>query len=169
MALTRRMLKEMGLEQDQIDRIMDAHGGTMSDMITKAEAEEMASKSVEQAKAEWQKSLPKERKYDDFDEYKQLKAELDGIRQTEALRGAKVKDKYFDLIRGKVDFTKFDESIQNIKKDYAELFEPEAPQQSEQTPPKQPFPAFGAPAGQDSPPDPQKAAEEQIRKAFRII
>lgn len=173
MALTRGMLKEMGLEQEQIDRIMGAHGSTMADMVTKSEAEEAVKKAVEKAQSEWKASLPKEKTLDDFDDYKKLKAELDGIKQTEALRGAKVLPKYLDLVRAKTDFSDFENSIKRTREEFAEFFESEQPEPSEKAQPEapqsKPFSAFSAQAKAGDPPksDEEKAAAE-IRKAFGL-
>lgn len=170
MALTRGMLREMGLEQEQIDRIMNAHGGTMADMVTRAEAEELSKKNVEQAKTEWEKANPV-RKFSDFEEYKKLKNDYDSLLHTEQLRGAKVKQKYFDIVKGKTDFEHFDESIKKLKTDFGEFFEEDEAeakptQQSEVQ--KAPLPVFGAEPKQNPMPSAEDAALAEIKKAFKL-
>ena len=49
MAFTRRYLKELGLEDEAIDKIMAEHGKSIEGMITKTDSEDAVKKAVEDA------------------------------------------------------------------------------------------------------------------------
>ena len=132
MALTRRYLKELGLEAEQIDKIMESYGATVAEHITKSEAEEATKKAIEEAKKAWEASQPKPTKVEDSEEYKALLGKYSDLELNTQLTGAKVKDKYRDFVKSKLDKDKpFDEAINAVKTEYAEFFEGEkAPDKS---------------------------------------
>lgn len=124
MALTRRYLKELGLEAEQIDKIMESYGATVAEHITKSEAEEATKKAIEEAKKAWEASQPKPTKVEDSEEYKALLGKYSDLELNTQLTGAKVKDKYRDFVKSKLDKDKpFDEAINAVKTEYAEFFE----------------------------------------------
>lgn len=126
MALTRRYLKELGLEAEQIDKIMESYGATVAEHITKSEAEEATKKAIEEAKKAWEASQPKPTKVEDSEEYKALLGKYSDLELNTQLTGAKVKDKYRDFVKSKLDKDKpFEEAINAVKAEFAEFFEGE--------------------------------------------
>lgn len=96
MALTRKMLKAMGIEEEKIDQIIDAHTETVDGLKAyKADAEKLADveKELETLKAKGDDGL--QAKYDklkvDFDNYK---AEVENAKKLEAKKEA-----YKELIK----------------------------------------------------------------------
>ena len=88
MAFTRRYLKELGIEDDAIDKIMSEHGKSIEGMITKSESEEAVKKAVDDAKAGWDadhKVVPVK----ESDEYKELDKKYQEMVLGNQLTGAK--------------------------------------------------------------------------------
>lgn len=96
MALTRKMLKAMGIEDEKIDQIIDAHTETVDGLKAyKADAEKLADveKELETLKAKGDDGLQK--KYDELKaEYDKYKAEV-----KEAKLLALKKTAYADLVK----------------------------------------------------------------------
>jgi hypothetical protein len=161
MALTRRYLKELGLEDDAIDKIMAEHGKSIEGMITKTESEDAVKKAVDTAKAGWDADhkpiIVKE-----SDEYKELDKKYQELMLGNQLTGAKVKDKYRDFVKGKLPSDKsFEDGIKAVKDEYPEFFDADDPPKND--PPKN-KPSVGG--GETPKTDPQLTEEEKIKKAF---
>lgn len=96
MALTRKMLKAMGIEDEKIDQIIDAHTETVDGLKAyKADAEKLADveKELETLKAKGDGGL--KQKYDDLKaEYEKYKAEVENAKALEAKKTA-----YKELIK----------------------------------------------------------------------
>lgn len=96
MALTRKMLKAMGIEDEKIDQIIDAHTETVDGLKQyKADAEKLADvqKELDDLKAKGDNGLQK--KYDDLKaEYDNYKKEMEG----EKLLAVK-KEAYSELVK----------------------------------------------------------------------
>lgn len=96
MALTRKMLKAMGIEDEKIDQIIDAHTETVDGLKAyKADAEKLADveKELEALKAKGDGGL--KQKYDDLKaEYEKYKAEVENAKALEAKKTA-----YKELIK----------------------------------------------------------------------
>lgn len=169
MSLSRRMLKELGLEADVIDKIMDSYGSSMADVITKAESEEAVKKAVESAKKEWETNAPKPVIVKDSDEYKELASKYADLELNTKLIGAKVKDKYRDFVKQKLSRDKeFDEAIKEVKDSYAEFFDVEE-QKKEPAPAPEKKPAFtggGGKKDEDEPKTEEDKVKEMFMKAF---
>lgn len=161
MAFTRRYLKELGLEDEAIDKIMAEHGKSIEGMITKTESEEAAKKAVEEAQKGWDanhQTVPVK----ESDEYKELDRKYNEVVLGNQLRDAKVKDKYKDFVKGKLPSDKpFEDGIKPIKEEYPEFFESEEPPKND--PPKA-KPSLGG--GNPPKTDPPATEEEKIKKAF---
>lgn len=167
MALTRRMLKELGLESEVIDKIMEQHGSTLSDMITKAEAEENQKKAVESAKAEWDKNPPKIN-VKETDEYKELDKKYSDLMLDTKLTANKVQDKYRDFVRSKLPADKsFDEGIKAVQEEYPEFFSSDEPKkEGGENLPKKPTLSGGTPTKDDKPVDEVEKAKSAFARAF---
>lgn len=88
MALTRKMLSAMGIEQDKIDQIIESHTETVDGLKKQAEEyKEKASKadSLQKKLDEIEAKEPDTLK----DDYEKLKAEFDGYKETVAAENAK--------------------------------------------------------------------------------
>lgn len=96
MALTRKMLKAMGIEDEKIDQIIDAHTETVEGLKAyKADAEKLADveKELETLKAKGDGGL--KQKYDELkEEYDKYKAEVENAKKLEAKKTA-----YKELIK----------------------------------------------------------------------
>jgi hypothetical protein len=153
MALTRKGLKDLGLTDEQIDAVMDAHKAVTSRLKSDDDVQTAIQEAI--------KALPKPRAQD-LDEYKALKKEFEDFKYSNetkaALKGAKVKDKFLDDVLAKLKREgKIEEQLPKLKETYAEFFEADG-----QTPPALPKPVFsGLPQ-----PNPQQAAKKEIPKFF---
>lgn len=162
MAFTRRYLKELGIEDDAIDKIMSEHGKSIEGMITKSESEDAVKKAVDDAKAGWDanhKVVPVK----ESDEYKELDKKYQEMVLGSQLTGAKVKDKYRDFVKGRLPSDKsFEDGIKAVKEEFPEFFDGDEPPKNE--PPKS-KPSLGG--GQNPPKnDPPATEADKIKKAF---
>ena len=160
MAFTRRYLKEMGLEDDAIDKIMAEHGKSIEGMITKSESEDAVKKAVEDAQRGWDashKTVPVK----ESDEYKELDKKYQELMLGNQLTGAKVKDKYRDFVKGRLPADKsFEDGIKAVRDEYPEFFDTE--EQPKVDPPKN-KPSVGAEVPKT---EPQLTEADIARKAF---
>ena len=160
MAFTRRFLKEAGLEDDAIDRIMAEHGKSIEGMITKTESEDAVKKAVEDAKTGWDANH-KMTPVKESDEYKELDKKYQELVLGNQLTGAKVKDKYRDFVKGKLPADKsFEDGIKAVKEEYPEFFDAE--EQPKAEPKNKPSLAGGEPPKSDPP----VSEADLIKKAF---
>lgn len=158
MALTRRMLKELGIEDESIEKIMSEHGKVMEGMTTKAQAEEDRKKALEEFAQKWEEEH-KPVKVEDSEAYKALEKKYSELQLDVNLKGAKVKDKYRDFVKSKLSTDKpFEESIKEVKEEYAEFFDDEP----KTDPPKKP--AVGG--SFKTPGDGGESEAEKFKKAF---
>lgn len=161
MAFGRRFLKELGIEDEAIDKIMSEHGKSIEGMITKTESEDAVKKAVEDAKVGWDanhKVLPVK----ESDEYIELDKKYNELVLGNQLTSAKVKEKYRDFVKGRLPADKsFEDGIKAVKDEYPEFFDADEAPKDE---PKN-KPSIG---GGDNPKnDPQPMSEaEAIKKAF---
>lgn len=127
MALTRRMLKELGLEEESIEKILAEHGKVMEGMVTKAQAEDDKKSALEAFEKEYsEKHKPVEVK--ETEAYKELEKKYADLEFDVNIRNAKVKDKYKDFVKGKLPNDKpFDEGIKGIREEYPEFFDSDEP------------------------------------------
>lgn len=160
MAFTRRYLKELGLEDEAIDKIMAEHGKSIEGMITKTESEDAVKKAVEDAQKGWDanhKTVPVK----ESDEYKELDKRYNELVLGNQLASAKVKDKYRDFVKGKLPADKsFEDGIKAVKEEYPEFFD--ADEQPKADPPKN-KPSLG---GDPPKNDPPVSEADLIKKAF---
>lgn len=160
MAFTRRYLKELGLEDEAIDKIMAEHGKSIEGMITKTESEEATKKAVETARTDWDASH-KVVPVKESDEYKELDKKYNELVLGNQLASAKVKDKYRDFVKGKLPADKsFEDGIKAVKEEYPEFFD--ADEQPKADPPKN-KPSLG---GDPPKSDPPVSEADLIKKAF---
>ena len=127
MALNRRFLKDCGIEEEIADKIMAEHGRAFEGMIPKSQAEEETKKALEDFQQKWEKDHPKV-EVKDTDAYKDLEGKYNDLVFDGQMRSAKVKEKYKDFVKSKISKDKpFEESIKEIKAEYAEFFESDEP------------------------------------------
>ena len=161
MAFTRRYLKELGIEDDAIDKIMSEHGKSIEGMITKTESEDAVKRAVTDAKTGWDadhKTVPVK----ESDEYKELDKKYQELLLGNQLTGAKVKEKYRDFVKGRLPADKsFEEGIKAVKDEYPEFFEAE--EQPKAEPPKNKPSVGGGGNPKDEPP---VSEADIIKKAF---
>ena len=119
------MLKELGLEDESIEKIMAEHGKVMEGMTTKAQAEEDRKKALEDFAKQWEEEH-KPVKVEDSEAYKALEKKYSDLQLDINLKSAKVKDKYRDFVKSKLSTeVPFDEGIKAIKEEYSEFFDEE--------------------------------------------
>lgn len=157
MAFNRRYLKELGLEDEAIEKIMAEHGRSIEGMITKTESEEATKKALEEAKNGWDAN---HKPVKESDEYKELDKKYQDLVLGNQLTSAKVKDKYRDFVKGKLPADKsLEDGIKAVKEEYPEFFDTEEPKE----PPKnKPSLAGGEPPKNDPP----ASEADLIKKAF---
>jgi hypothetical protein len=151
MALTRKGLKDLGLTDEQIDAVMDAHKAVTSRLKNDEDVQAAIQEAI--------KALPKP-KAQDLDEYKALEKEFEDFKYSNetktALKAARVKDKFLDDVLAKIKREgKIEEQLPKLKETYSEFFEADG-----QTP--QIRPVF---SGQQQP-NPQQAAKKEVPKFF---
>lgn len=159
MALTRRMLKELGIEEESIEKIMTEHGKVMEGMTTKAQAEEERKKALEDFEKEYAEKH-KPTPATDSKEYKELEKKYKDLEFDVNMRNAKVKDKYREFVKSKLATDKpFEDAIKEIQEEYAEFFE------SEEKPVNPPSnkPTVG---GNEAPKGGEMTEEEKLKAAF---
>lgn len=160
MAFNRRYLKELGLEDEAIEKIMAEHGKSIEGMITKTESEEATRKALEEAKSGWDAS---HKPVKESDEYKELDKKYQDLVLGNQLTSAKVKDKYRDFVKGKLPADKsLEDGIKAVKDEFPEFFEEEEKEIKDAPKNK---PALG---GGFSPKDetPPSSEADIIKKAF---
>lgn len=171
MSLKRSFLKELGLEAEVIDKIMTEYGKTFESMVTKSESEEAVKNAVENAIKDFTEKNPKI-KATETKEYLDLLAKYDGLLLDGKLRDKKVKSKYFDFVKAKLNKDEdFEKAIDAVKKEYGEFFEEEKEAEQKPEPPKnnpnfhnEPGKENGKVDGND-----EKTLAEEFKKAFRRI
>lgn len=159
MALTRRMLKEYGLEEEVIEKIMAEHGKVMEGLISKSQAEDERKKALEDFEKEYAEKH-KPTPATDSKEYKELEKKYKDLEFDVNMKNAKVKDKYRDFVKAKLPSDKpFDEAIKEIQEEYSEFFESE---EKPQTPPSN-KPTVG---GNEAQKGGEMTEEEKAKAAF---
>lgn len=148
---TRKSIAEiMGNEaltpEERTDQVFSLYGRAIDDgFITKGAAAAAQQAALDQAKADWEKNLPKPNPTES-DEYKALRGEYDAYKAMQTARGSEeykgVKGKFFETVYGMIDRKDGAKPVQDqmadIRKNYEEYFEAEQPKQK---------PNFGAPTG----------------------
>ena len=137
------ILQDEALSNDErLDRIMSLRGRDLDDgYVTKTAAREDKDQAVADAKAEWEKNLPKPNILES-DEYKALQNEFAGYRTMQETKGSDdykdVKGKFFETVYGMV---KRDEGaapvadqMKTIREQWPEYFTEAAQEQPKNTP-----------------------------------
>lgn len=142
MAFTRKSLKDMGLAEDAIDKVMTLHGTSMSDYIPKSDVQGQ----IDAALTDYKTKNPAVKLTDDPD-YKKVFAENEMLKAFGTDDFAKVKTPYKDIVWGKLDHAEnhkpYAEQITGISESMPDLFaeaEPEPAKPAFGVPPKGPMP-----------------------------
>lgn len=165
---TRKALSDImandGLTPEQrTEQVMSLYGRALDDgYISKSAAQTAQETALNNAKADWEKNLPK---FDakESEEYKKLQNDFDSYRTMQNARTSEdykeVKGKFFETVYGMIDRNEgakpVKEQLAGIRENYEEYF----------TAPPQPKPQFGAPT-QGSMPKGEESAVEQFTKAW---
>lgn len=141
MAFTRKALKDMGIQDDQVEKIMTLHGTSLSDYIPQSDVQG----KIDSALADYKTQNPATKLTDDPD-YKKVFAENEMLKAFSTDDFAKVKKPYRDIVWGKLDHADkhkpYAEQMPDIAKEMPDLFEADKEDQPPQPPAK---PAFGVP------------------------
>ena len=167
MALNRRFLKECGIEEEIADKIMSEYGKAFENMIPKSQAEEDSKKALEDFQQKWEKDHPKV-EVKDTDAYKDLESKYNDLVFDGQMRSAKVKEKYKDFVKSKIAKDKpFEESIKEIKAEYAEFFESDEPMPEKKG--NEPKPIVGGQTQKEGGNEPTEAEKlkAEFAKAFK--
>lgn len=167
MALNRRFLKECGIEEEIADKIMSEYGKAFENMIPKSQAEEDSKKALEDFQQKWEKDHPKV-EVKDTDAYKDLESKYNDLIFDGQMRSAKVKDKYKDFVKSRIAKDKpFEESIKEIKAEYAEFFESDEPMPEKKG--NEPKPTVGGQTQKEGGNEPTEAEKlkAEFAKAFK--
>ena len=144
-AIQKIMADENMTPEQRTEQVMSLYGRALDDgYISKSAAQTAQETALNNAKAEWEKSIPKPN-VKESDEYKALQGEYDNYRTMQNARNSEdfrdVKPKFFETVYGMVSREEgakpVKEQLEQIAHDYEEYF---APKQKEQ-----PKPTFGAP------------------------
>lgn len=138
MAFTRRSLAALGLNEEQVDKVMALHGTSMSDFIPKSELQE----KIDTALADAQKNALQSAQIKETDEYKAVADERDMLRALGSDEFSSVKPKFRETVykmleRGE-NAPSIPEQLKTVAEKYEEYFTP-----TEQ-PPAPSAPQFGA-------------------------
>lgn len=167
MALNRRFLKECGIEEEIAEKIMSEYGKSFENMIPKSQAEEDSKKALEDFQQKWEKDHPKV-EVKDTDAYKDLESKYNDLVFDGQMRSAKVKEKYKDFVKSKIAKDKpFEESIKEIKAEYAEFFESDEPMPEKKG--NEPKPTVGGQTQKEGGNEPTEAdkLKAEFAKAFK--
>ena len=167
MALNRRFLKECGIEEEIADKIMSEYGKAFENMIPKSQAEEDSKKALEDFQQKWEKDHPKV-EVKDTDAYKDLESKYNDLVFDGQMRSAKVKEKYKDFVKSRIAKDKpFEESLKEIKAEYAEFFESDEPMPKDKG--NEPKPTVGGTPLKEGGNEPTEAdkLKAQFAKAFK--
>lgn len=121
----RATLKEWGLNDEQVDKIMNEAGRVFAGYTPNAEVKE----KIEAAVKEAQEQLKQETNIRESDEYKRLQSDFDAYKTRQEARGAddysSIKPKFFDNVYDLLDHSKsIPEQLEKIKEKYEEYFTP---------------------------------------------
>ena len=166
MALTRRFLKELGIEAEAVDKILEEHGKTFDGMITKSQAEDDQKKAIEDAKKVWD-AEPKKINVKETEEYKELDKKYSDLLIDTKLTQNKVRDKYRAFVREKLPTDKpFEEGIKAVQGEFPEFFEEEEKKDEDEGKKDKPKPKLGGGASDPKKDNPSDTEEESVKKAF---
>lgn len=137
MAFTRKSLAGLGLNEDQIEKVMTLHGTSMSDFIPKSELQG----KIDDALADAQKNALQNVQIKETEEYKAVAEERDMLRALGGDDFSSVKPKFRETVykmleRGE-NAPAVAEQLKTVAEKYEEYFTP-----TEQ--PMPPVPQFGA-------------------------
>ena len=137
MAFTRKSLAGLGLNEDQIEKVMTLHGTSMSDFIPKSELQG----KIDDALADAQKNALQNVQIKETEEYKAVAEESDMLRALGGDDFSSVKPKFRETVykmleRGE-NAPAVAEQLKTVAEKYEEYFTP-----TEQ--PMPPVPQFGA-------------------------
>lgn len=129
-----KIINDEAMDADErINRIMSLRGRDLDDgYVSKSAAKAAQDSAIEQAKADWEKNLPKPN-VKESDEYKTLQSEYAGYKAMQEAKGSEdykdVKGKFFDTVYGMVDRNEgakpVTEQLAEIRKNYEEYFNPQ--------------------------------------------
>ncbi|MFR1479544.1 MAG: hypothetical protein ACLSB9_29565 [Hydrogeniiclostridium mannosilyticum] len=94
MAFTRRSLAGLGLNEEQIEKVMTLHGTSMSDFIPKSELQG----KIDEALTDAQKNALQNVKIKETDEYKAVAEERDMLRALGGDDFSSVKPKFREMV-----------------------------------------------------------------------
>ena len=121
-AVSKIMADEQMTPEQRTEQIMSLYGRALDDgYVSKTAAQTAQETALNNAKAEWEKNLPK---YDakESEEYKALRGEFDAYRTMQQARGSYdfkgVKPKFFETVYGMI---KRDEGAKPVKDQLAEI------------------------------------------------
>lgn len=137
MAFTRKSLAGLGLNEDQIEKVMTLHGTSMSDFIPKSELQG----KIDDALADAQKNALQNVQIKETEEYKAVAEERDMLRALGGDDFSSVKPKFRETVYKMLERGEkapaIAEQLKTVAEKYEEYFTPK-----EQ--PAQPGPQFGA-------------------------
>lgn len=130
-----KIINDDSLDADErINRIMSLRGRDLDDgYVSKSAAKAAQDSAIEQAKADWEKNIPKPN-IKESDEYKALQGEYAGYKAMQEARASEdfkgVKGKFFEQVYGMIDRNEnakpVSEQIAGIKADWPEYFAEES-------------------------------------------
>lgn len=163
-SLAEIMANEALSPEERTDQVFSLYGRAIDDgFVTKGAAKAAQDSAIEQAKAEWEKSIPKPN-VKESDEYKALQGEYDAYKAMQGARASDdfkgVKPKFFETVYGMIQRGDGAKSVKDqlteIRGQYEEYFTPE------EQPPK---PQFGGPV-EGSMPKGDEGATNAFTKAW---
>ena len=130
-----KIISDESLEpEERVNRIMALRGQDLeSGYVTKTAAKAAQDAAIEQAKAEWEKNIPKPN-IKESEEYKALQGEYAGYKAMQEAKGSEdfrgVKGKFFETVYGMINRTEgakpVSEQIAEIRGEWPEYFAEEA-------------------------------------------
>lgn len=129
---------------DKLEKIMMLSGRAIDDgYVSKASAKADRDAALEQAKADWEKNIPKPN-IKESEEYKALESEFSGYKAMQTARSSDdykdVKGKFFETVYGMVKtgegVPSTADQIAEIKKEWPEYFNPQEPEEKPKNTPQ---------------------------------
>ena len=103
---------------ESLDKLFALYSSALQGYVSISDRDKAIEDSINKYKAD-----NPAKKVTDSDEYKTLKANYDSLLLDNELRNAKVRNKYIDILKTKIDRTNLDQSLNKARTEFPEFFE----------------------------------------------
>ncbi len=121
MGISRKFYRELGLDDEKIDKIMAANTSMLSDYVLKSEVEGQINEALSKAE-------PKQVNVVETDEYKAIASELNMVKTLSSEDFNNVKPKFKETVYKMLDTSEkhkpYAEQLEGVRAEYEEYFKP---------------------------------------------